>query len=325
MKIKIKNTAIDVEIASDNSSRALGLMNRVMLPENDGMLFVFPDSEYRSFWMKNTYIPLSIAYIDKDNRIIEIKDMIPHNLSSVPSTSPAVYALEMNVGWFERNNIMAGDEVSGISQLQCESKKTISARPENIKRLSRGVIREIIKELISKPILIPPPPKDEDRISELPKIQHQKKNPKNPPELQGVLDSDMGELFDAVIKINGHKSHKELIEKLKKEVKPVIKHHKDYFDSARPLELASSLGLEFQADDLASAQTPSYPSGHTTQAFYIAHKLSEIFLELSSDFYKVAEMVASSRIDRGVHFFSDNEAGKILALKLASDGISKEL
>lgn len=155
MKIKIKKNEIDVEVSSNDSSRALGLMHRVMLPENSGMLFVFPASEYRSFWMKNTYIPLSIAYIDKDDRILEIKDMIPHDAVSVSSSKPAVYALEMNIGWFERNSIVPGDKVSGIAQLQCESKKISLHENKKRKNTSKRLLREFIKEaLIEKTSLI---------------------------------------------------------------------------------------------------------------------------------------------------------------------------
>ena len=150
MKIQIKKNEINVEVSSNDASRALGLMHRVMLPENSGMLFVFPDSEYRSFWMKNTYIPLSIAYIDKHDRILEIKDMIPLNPQSVPSSMPAVYALEMNVGWFERNKIAPGDKVSGISMLQCESKKMRVKEVKHQKNVNILLLREFIRESLIK-------------------------------------------------------------------------------------------------------------------------------------------------------------------------------
>jgi uncharacterized protein len=148
MRLRIKKNEIDVEVSSNDSSRALGLMHRVILPENAGMLFIFPDSEYRSFWMKNTYIPLSIAYIDKDSRILEIKDMIPHNAVSVSSSMPAVYALEMNMGWFERNNIAAGDKVAGISSLKCESKKMKIIESKKRKNINTRLLREFIRSLL---------------------------------------------------------------------------------------------------------------------------------------------------------------------------------
>ena len=89
-------------------------MFRESLSYNAGMLFMFPDSGPRSFWMKNTYIPLSIAYLNESGRILNIECMTPHNLSSVPSNGNAKYALEMNQGWFQDNNIIIGDKVLGI-------------------------------------------------------------------------------------------------------------------------------------------------------------------------------------------------------------------
>ena len=73
------------------------------------------------------------------------------------------------------------------------------------------------------------------------------------------------------------------------------------------------MGVDFEFDYLESAQTPSYPSGHTAQAFWVAHNLSDMFPELEREFFRLAQMIADSRIDRGVHFPSDNRAGKALA------------
>ena len=106
------------------------------------------------------------------------------------------------------------------------------------------------------------------------------------------------------------------LNELKSALRPIVMYHKEHFNSPRPDELAERAGVPFQSDFLESAQTPSYPSGHTTQAFFLAHFLSDMFPELSTDFYTLAQMVADSRIDRGVHFPSDNEAGKLLAQKL---------
>ena len=114
MKLVIKGNNINVETADDHASRQLGLMYRNFLPQDSGMLFSFPNSEERSFWMKNTFIPLSIAYIDKDGKILNIEDMEPHNLSGVRSTGPAMFALETNKGWFRERGIDTGDIISGL-------------------------------------------------------------------------------------------------------------------------------------------------------------------------------------------------------------------
>ena len=188
-----------------------------------------------------------------------------------------------------------------------------------------NLFREFIKDVINpdRKILISPPPKLEDRVKELFVIMKQKQNPINPIDSQYFLDKKVSKLFDAIIKNAGYDSHKYLIKKLKSEIKPAIKFHKSFFNAIRPNELANYVGLDFNYDYLSSAQTPSYPSGHTTQAFYLAHKLSSIFPDLKKSFYKLADLVAQSRVDRGIHFPSDNHAGKILAAKLAKLNLSE--
>lgn len=111
--IKIVNSAgksvnISAETADTEVKRSAGLMYRRILGDNEGMLFVFETAEHRQFWMKNTYIPLSIAYIGKDRIINEIYDMKPLDERITYSQKPAMYALEMKQGWFARSNITAG-------------------------------------------------------------------------------------------------------------------------------------------------------------------------------------------------------------------------
>ena len=116
MKVLIKDIPIAVELANTFESRQLGLMHRSHLPQDGGMLFVFPDCTQRNFWMRNTYIPLSIAYISEDNRILNIESMHPFDENHTPSMGPAKYALEMNQGWFTRNGICPGDVVEGLTE-----------------------------------------------------------------------------------------------------------------------------------------------------------------------------------------------------------------
>jgi uncharacterized protein len=100
---------VSVETAVSSAEKEKGLMNRKSLPSDTGMLFVFEYENYQDFWMKNTYIPLSIAYIDTNGIIREIYDMKPLDTSiTYPSKYPARYALEVNLGWFSRNNIRPG-------------------------------------------------------------------------------------------------------------------------------------------------------------------------------------------------------------------------
>jgi uncharacterized membrane protein (UPF0127 family) len=102
---------VQVEIADTDPERQRGLMGRTALPEDQGMLFVFGGEQELSFWMKNTLIPLSIAYIDSEGRIVDIQDMKP--LDDDPphyvSAEPARYALEVNQGFFEERGIEVGD------------------------------------------------------------------------------------------------------------------------------------------------------------------------------------------------------------------------
>ena len=103
---------ITVEIALTDNERQQGLMFRQSLGKNSGMLFVFSHEEHLSFWMKNTFVPLSIAYIDKHGRIIDIQNMKPLDTSiSYPSKMKAMYALEVNMGWFKENGITEGSVV----------------------------------------------------------------------------------------------------------------------------------------------------------------------------------------------------------------------
>jgi uncharacterized membrane protein (UPF0127 family) len=112
--LTIGTATVTVEIADDPTERAQGLMNRRTLADDHGMLFVYPDERPRSFWMKDTPLPLSIAYLDAQGRIVRIADMTPFDTSSVPSMRPAMYALEVNQGWFARHGVKVGSSVEGV-------------------------------------------------------------------------------------------------------------------------------------------------------------------------------------------------------------------
>lgn len=112
VKLTIADKIILVEIADTDQERALGLMNRKTLEKDSGMLFVFQEEQKLSFWMKNTLIPLSIAYISRNGEIKEIHDMYPLDEKAVPSSRSVMYALEMNQGWFKDNQISVGDKIT---------------------------------------------------------------------------------------------------------------------------------------------------------------------------------------------------------------------
>ena len=102
---------IKAELARTQAQHQQGFMFRKTVKDGEGMLFIFESDEPRSFWMKNTSVPLSIAYIASDGRILEIYDMEPDNLSSVRSSRSVRYALEVPQGWFGRAGIAPGDRL----------------------------------------------------------------------------------------------------------------------------------------------------------------------------------------------------------------------
>jgi len=106
---------IHAEVAADYSTRARGLMHRKGLAPNAGMLFIFDAPSEQCMWMKNTYIPLSVAFIDAQGVIINIADMTPHSEQSHCAARPAVYALEMTQGWFAQRGIKAGAKLGGLN------------------------------------------------------------------------------------------------------------------------------------------------------------------------------------------------------------------
>ena len=112
-QLTLSGHRLSVEIADEPAERSRGLMHRASMDANAGMLFIYPTEAPRSFWMENTSIPLSIAYIDLTGRILNIENMTPFDRRGVPSAGPAVYALEVNQGWFEGHGVKQGTRVEG--------------------------------------------------------------------------------------------------------------------------------------------------------------------------------------------------------------------
>ena len=112
-KLTIDSLTIWVEIADNDAERQKGLMWREELKEDHGMLFVFPSPQIQSFWMRNTYLPLDIAFIDKGWVITDILQMEPLiDTIYYKSSKPVPYALEMNQGWFEKHQVKVGDKIT---------------------------------------------------------------------------------------------------------------------------------------------------------------------------------------------------------------------
>lgn len=104
---------IDVQVAATDAQRATGLMFRQQMPQTEGMLFVFERPAQQCFWMKNTILPLTAAFIADDGTIVNLADMKPQTTDSHCSTAPVRYVLEMNQGWFGQKGIRAGFKLGG--------------------------------------------------------------------------------------------------------------------------------------------------------------------------------------------------------------------
>lgn len=107
---------IQVEVVNTSAKRAEGLMFRKSLPANYGMLFVFDQTAQHCMWMRNTLIPLSVAFIDSQGRIINVEEMLPQTENNHCAERPAKFALEMSAGWFKSRGLGAGMPIAGIDK-----------------------------------------------------------------------------------------------------------------------------------------------------------------------------------------------------------------
>lgn len=133
--LTIGDINVHAEVADTEELRQNGLMYRDSLEQDKGMLFVFDESDRRGFWMKNTRIPLSIAFLSDSGEILNIENMQPYDEASSYSVSPSKCALEMNQGWFRRNGIKSGDVVSGINQSE-----TVMMTELKIRQIVRNIL-----------------------------------------------------------------------------------------------------------------------------------------------------------------------------------------
>jgi uncharacterized protein len=105
---------IDAQVALAPEERQIGLMWRKSMPAHEGMLFIFEQPTQQCFWMRNTLIPLTAAFVQDDGIIVNLADMKPQTTNPHCSEKPVRYVLEMNVGWFTKKNIKAGSKISGL-------------------------------------------------------------------------------------------------------------------------------------------------------------------------------------------------------------------
>ena len=116
MELRAGFHRIEAEVAANQPNRMQGLMHRRSLGANQGMLFVFPTKERHCMWMRNTLIPLSVAFLDEAGRIINIADRQPHSEANHCAAAPARFALEMNQGWFASRGLRPGQKIGGTEK-----------------------------------------------------------------------------------------------------------------------------------------------------------------------------------------------------------------
>lgn len=113
--LRINGVVLNVEVADNDVKRMQGLMKRTSLAKGEGMLFTFTKDALPCFWMKNTYLPLSLAFISKEQQIVQIEKLYPEDTSYVCAKQPIRYALEVPQGWFAEQAIEVGMQVEGIN------------------------------------------------------------------------------------------------------------------------------------------------------------------------------------------------------------------
>lgn len=169
-----------VEVADTPFKRELGLMDRKALGKDDGMLFKFPYKSNMAFWMKNTYIPLDIAFIDDDGKILQISEMYPLSTRSIRSNHPCRYALETNKGWFKENNLTAG---SFVVMSFNKSRRTV---------IAQGFMDKLKNYLQNPMLLLQKKPKpNANEQEEKPQEQPQQQPPPVPDPTQQPQDPQM--------------------------------------------------------------------------------------------------------------------------------------
>ena len=105
---------IDAQVALTHEQRQIGLMFRKDMPQHEGMIFVFEQAAQQCFWMKNTFLPLTAAFVADDGSIVNLADMKPHTTDANCSEKPVRYVLEMNKGWFAKKGLKAGSKLQGV-------------------------------------------------------------------------------------------------------------------------------------------------------------------------------------------------------------------
>ncbi len=114
IKLQAGMFQIDTQVAQTPEQRSIGLMHRTEMPQHEGMLFVFEQPATQCFWMKNTLLPLTAAFVADDGTIVNLADMKPQTTDSHCSTQPVRFVLEMHQGWFAKKGLKAGSRLRGV-------------------------------------------------------------------------------------------------------------------------------------------------------------------------------------------------------------------
>ena len=116
ISLKVGAQTVHAEIAANDETRQKGMMFRDKMAKNEGMLFVFPEIAYHAMWMRNTQLPLAVAFMDQAGKIVSIHEMLPFTETTHQAAGPARYALEMNAEWFAKNQVKVGDTIKGLEK-----------------------------------------------------------------------------------------------------------------------------------------------------------------------------------------------------------------
>lgn len=116
ISLKVGTQTVHAELAINDETRQKGMMFREKMGKNEGMLFVFPEIAYHAMWMRNTPLPLSVAFVDQAGKIVSIHEMQPFTDTTHQAAGPARYALEMSAEWFAKNQVKVGDTIKGLEK-----------------------------------------------------------------------------------------------------------------------------------------------------------------------------------------------------------------
>ena len=163
------------------------------------------------------------------------------------------------------------------------------------------------------PLIEPSQIMSSEMFNELADVIEQYDNKKVIDSLQNPADKRPLRLFKIYCKKIGLSPNWSYIESVFKDLIPIIKSLKNYYNRERPTEMSKIMGFDWRGDNLTTAKTPSYPSGHATQAYVVGLLLANQFPERKTDILKISQLISDSRVDRGVHFPSDMHYGIILA------------